>query len=224
MNKATLKILLGIAKNHIDDIESGIEDGAYDAADNPDLPAKKEAMAEALIELNEGPKTYDSLLAVAGGALVRARTLFDEALPKFDWGKSALDANAIRLLNEVPREVKTAIGDLKKYASDKTMRDNISTRTVPVLTTAHLTEYAAQQFCGYRPSSRRPLVAPWREGCFVFMGSPDSLSVPEGETDYVLQQIGRPIREWFHKNYPEDCWLAFDSDGDESLELKVYDW
>ncbi len=28
--------------------------------------------------------------------------LFDEALPKFNWGASALDANAIRLLNEVP--------------------------------------------------------------------------------------------------------------------------
>lgn len=42
-------------------------------------------------------------------ALNRAERLFDEALPKFDWGKSALDANAIALLNEVPGEVRAAI-------------------------------------------------------------------------------------------------------------------
>ena len=35
-------------------------------------------------------------------ALRAAKRLFDEALPKFHWGKSSLDANAIRLLNEVP--------------------------------------------------------------------------------------------------------------------------
>ena len=42
-------------------------------------------------------------------ALKRAQRLFEEALPKFDWGKSALDANAIRLLNEVPGEIRAAI-------------------------------------------------------------------------------------------------------------------
>lgn len=42
-------------------------------------------------------------------ALTRAESLFREALPKFDWGKSALDANAIALLNEVPGEVRAAI-------------------------------------------------------------------------------------------------------------------
>ena len=38
-----------------------------------------------------------------------AQRLFDEALPKFNWGASALDANAIQLLNEVPRMVRAAI-------------------------------------------------------------------------------------------------------------------
>lgn len=44
--------------------------------------------------------------------LKRAVRLFDEALPKFDWGKSALDANAIQLLNEVPGEVRAALKEL----------------------------------------------------------------------------------------------------------------
>ena len=42
-------------------------------------------------------------------ALARAARLFEEALPKFNWGASALDANAIQLLNEVPGEVRAAL-------------------------------------------------------------------------------------------------------------------
>lgn len=42
-------------------------------------------------------------------ALEAANRLFVEALPKFDWGASALDANAIQLLNEVPGQVRNAI-------------------------------------------------------------------------------------------------------------------
>lgn len=42
-------------------------------------------------------------------ALKAAERLFKEALPKFNWGASALDANAIRLLNEVPDIVSDAI-------------------------------------------------------------------------------------------------------------------
>ena len=42
-------------------------------------------------------------------ALERSLRLFNEALPKFNWGASALDANAIKLLNEVPSEVSAAI-------------------------------------------------------------------------------------------------------------------
>lgn len=42
-------------------------------------------------------------------ALRAAQRLFDEVLPRFDWGRSALDANAIRLLNEVPAVVARAI-------------------------------------------------------------------------------------------------------------------
>ena len=42
-------------------------------------------------------------------ALEASVRLFDEALPKFNWGASALDANAICLLNNVPRNVKEVL-------------------------------------------------------------------------------------------------------------------
>ena len=51
-------------------------------------------------------------------ALKRAQRLFEEALPKFDWGKSALDANAIRLLNEVPGEIRTVIASATPAAEE----------------------------------------------------------------------------------------------------------
>lgn len=47
--------------------------------------------------------------AEAQATLARAARLFEEALPKFNWGASALDANAIQLLNEVPGEVRAAL-------------------------------------------------------------------------------------------------------------------
>lgn len=42
-------------------------------------------------------------------ALAMADRLCEEALPKFDWGKSPLNANAIKLLNEVPGAIKRAL-------------------------------------------------------------------------------------------------------------------
>lgn len=36
-----------------------------------------------------------------------------EALPKFNWGASFLDANAIRLLNEVPLMVSKTLSELE---------------------------------------------------------------------------------------------------------------
>ena len=48
-------------------------------------------------------------LAEAQDALQAAQRLFKEALPKFNWGASFLDANAIQLLNEVPAKVDAAI-------------------------------------------------------------------------------------------------------------------
>ena len=55
---------------------------------------------------------HEALLA----ALKSCQRLFNEALPKFNWGASALDANAIRLLNETPIEVDAAIATAKKGA------------------------------------------------------------------------------------------------------------
>lgn len=42
-------------------------------------------------------------------ALLHADRLCQEALPKFDWGRSALDSNAILLLNEAPSLIAIAI-------------------------------------------------------------------------------------------------------------------
>lgn len=47
--------------------------------------------------------------AQAYEALKLARRMIKEALPKFNWGASALDANAIQLLNETPRVIRAAI-------------------------------------------------------------------------------------------------------------------
>lgn len=51
-------------------------------------------------------------------ALARAARLFEEALPKFNWGASALDANAIQLLNEVPGEVRAALDANEKLIKE----------------------------------------------------------------------------------------------------------
>ena len=45
--------------------------------------------------------------------LARVERLVDEALPKFNWGASVLDANAIGLLNDVPGEVRKLRADLR---------------------------------------------------------------------------------------------------------------
>lgn len=46
-------------------------------------------------------------------AAIFAEELFAKALPKFNWGASALDAQAIRLLNEVPGEVRAALKEVQ---------------------------------------------------------------------------------------------------------------
>lgn len=45
-------------------------------------------------------------------ALFACKQLFDEALPQFNWGSSALDANAIKLLNDVPLQVNRIVAVL----------------------------------------------------------------------------------------------------------------
>ena len=43
-------------------------------------------------------------------ALLIVKRMCDEALPKFNWGASRLDANAIKLLNDAPLAVMRALG------------------------------------------------------------------------------------------------------------------
>lgn len=62
----------------------------------------------------------DALLKRAGEVAERNRRLHDEALPKFNWGASALDANAIGLLNEVPNENRALAAEIAAALGDKT--------------------------------------------------------------------------------------------------------
>lgn len=70
--------------------------------------------AEEVCRVEPGPyqEARGRLIAAAPemlGALLAAKRLFDQALPRFNWGASALDANAIGLLNSVPRIVQGTI-------------------------------------------------------------------------------------------------------------------
>lgn len=71
---------------------------------------------EALVELaNAMAASKQSASQVDGEVLrlrvtlERAQRLCKEALPKFNWGASFLDGNAIQLLNEVPAEIAAAL-------------------------------------------------------------------------------------------------------------------
>lgn len=54
-------------------------------------------------------------------ALVQVQRLLNEALPKFNYGASCLDANAIELLNRVPGQVHKAIEAYTKAKAEGTL-------------------------------------------------------------------------------------------------------
>lgn len=60
--------------------------------------------------------TYGALVQ----ALKRSQELFEKALPKFNWGSSFLNAEAIRLLNEVPIEVANALAAASETRTNTT--------------------------------------------------------------------------------------------------------
>jgi hypothetical protein len=70
-------------------------------AQGPSLELHRAAQAEIA--------RLDAIIHIKQRALEEAARLHTEALPKFNWGASCLDANAIRLLNEVPATVTRAI-------------------------------------------------------------------------------------------------------------------
>ena len=57
INRQTLATLIACAASHIEDVETGIDEGLYDESENADLAAKKEALAvaQALAEPPECP-------------------------------------------------------------------------------------------------------------------------------------------------------------------------
>lgn len=63
------------------------------------------------------PLAQAQLFAAApdqNAALLRALELCEKALPQFNWGASALSAEAIALLNEVPSEIRSALAKADK--------------------------------------------------------------------------------------------------------------
>jgi hypothetical protein len=64
-------------------------------------------------EKHEALKWALGMLDAAGEVLERNKSLQDHALTEFNLGASALSANAIRLLNEVPRETAYILEKLK---------------------------------------------------------------------------------------------------------------
>lgn len=69
----------------------------------------RHAQAGEMQHIADQIKERDKLMRTAANALERAQLLHTDALPKFNWGASGLDAYAIRLLNEVPGEVNEAL-------------------------------------------------------------------------------------------------------------------
>jgi len=79
--------------------------GLSDAMDESDLSDfHKGSIAR---KVREAKAAEDRRIVLEG--LEAAEQLFNEALPQFNWGASALSANAIKLLNEVPAKVRKAI-------------------------------------------------------------------------------------------------------------------
>lgn len=76
---------------------------------DPSRPEMKRFVSLLVLRVLVQTKKAPAPTSKAVRALNRAHRLFNEALPKFNWGASALDANAITLLNEVPGEVRHAI-------------------------------------------------------------------------------------------------------------------
>lgn len=102
-------------------LRTGVDDpGIFDeAADELDRLTAELAKAKAMpmkyrrMEFNAQLQEENSRLTARVAELEKAFLLADrmctEALPKFNWGASALDANAIRLLNDAPLSIKRAL-------------------------------------------------------------------------------------------------------------------
>lgn len=69
--------------------------------------------------------------------LLRVQALFERALPKFNWGASFLDAEAIMLLNEVPLEVTARLREITDQVR------------LPVAVPADFKTLAGLDYCGY---------------------------------------------------------------------------
>lgn len=68
------------------------------------------------VEIIRRVNAHDALVE----ALKRAQELFEKALPKFNWGSSFLNAEAITLLNDIPIEVAKALAAASETRTEAT--------------------------------------------------------------------------------------------------------
>lgn len=99
-------------------------------------------------------------------ALILCLRMIDEALPLFNWGASALNANAYALLNEVPIAVRRALAE--KIQIDVTLSPEAVAQMVDDITTeaqAARQAYAADLFASYTTEA-----TPKLDDYDIFMG------------------------------------------------------
>jgi hypothetical protein len=94
------------------------------------------------------------------------------------------------------------------------MTDLLWTRTIPVLSTAHITHETIREL---RAQEYPPEVLEYSYGIFLAIG--DDPAVVAG----YPQEI-QPVIAWFHTHFPGESWIAFDRDGDEIDDLPTYEW
>jgi len=86
-----------------------------------------ERLSDAQFKLRNGTDDdLSSAVAEVRNLLRDAMRLFDEALPKFNWGASALDANAIQILNEVPVAVRQAFFGVIEQKNGELTKEQIA--------------------------------------------------------------------------------------------------
>lgn len=108
-----------------------------------EVAALRADLDRAIVNFGDAAATVCDLraqLAEAQDALEAAQRLFKEALPKFNWGASFLDANAIQLLNEVPAKVTAAIKAAKVERMIRVTDLNGQTHLLHPNTIARITE------------------------------------------------------------------------------------
>lgn len=117
---SVLTALIDMASSHTEDIESGLEDGTYEAADNKDLPQKKATIAEA-------STIYAAFLKAAKTDCVTVTTGVPESEQQSSFQnatlQSASDALAFSVATDIA--IPPAVAQVGEGAVADYLRDNL---------------------------------------------------------------------------------------------------